>query len=81
MIETLSDTTTGYAVVSFGKIDVATVSPTRRGAVVNWLVTVGRQRIYNHTTDEQIEATWLGLCGRDNRVCEVSISVQEKRVV
>ncbi len=53
-IETLQ----GYAVVLDNKIDIRTVSPTRRGAIVNWLVVHVGCFIYNTTTDEQINEMW-----------------------
>lgn len=51
-----------WAVVDEEGIDIGTVSETRRGAVVNWLV-AGRNNpgpvmVYNHHTDVQIEAAF-----------------------
>ncbi|WP_029581970.1 hypothetical protein [Bradyrhizobium sp. URHD0069] len=67
---------TGYAILSFGLIEVATVSPTRRGALVNWLVTTARRPIYAWTTDEEIERHWRESCGsrRDHDCIEVAIT-------
>jgi hypothetical protein len=47
----------GWAVIECIGIDVRSVSPTRRAAIVNWLVTRGRW-ISTSTTDEQIEDYW-----------------------
>jgi hypothetical protein len=49
----------GYAVVENGSIDMRTVSPTRRGAVVNWLVVRGGQMITNSMSDGEIEELWV----------------------
>lgn len=64
----------GHAVISFGKIDIGTVSPTRRGAIVNWLVTSARQPVFAWTDDLQIERMWRGCKGRDNECIEVAIA-------
>lgn len=63
----------GYAVVSFGAIDVTTISPTERGALVNWLVTSARIPMYAWTTDEEIFKTWRSVKGRDAHLMPVSI--------
>lgn len=49
----------GYAVVMEGNIDVSSVSPTRRGALVNWLA-VGppNLNIRNDFSDSFIEELW-----------------------
>jgi|APCry1669192522_1035417.scaffolds.fasta_scaffold04459_3 hypothetical protein len=70
----------GFAVVSFGKIDVNTVSPTRRGALVNWLVASARIPVYQWTSDEDIEASWRQLCGRDHKCAEVAIAAAISRI-
>jgi hypothetical protein len=46
--------TTGFAIVTNGVIDVATVSGTKIGAMVNWLYRVG-EFPYAWWTDEQVE--------------------------
>lgn len=51
----------GWAVVGAGingEIDVRTVSPERRGAIVNWLVVTGNVFVRSDHTDEQIERMW-----------------------
>lgn len=48
----------GWAIIEDIGIDVRSVSPTRRAAIVNWLVTRKGIMIYHTTTDEQIEAMW-----------------------
>lgn len=64
----------GFAVSSFGKIDVSTVSPTRRGAIVNWLVISARRKIYIWTGDEEIERHWRDCSSRDHECIEVAIA-------
>jgi hypothetical protein len=49
--------TTGWAVIDVGKIDIYTVSGTRRAAIVNWLWRRGT-RFYAHTTDVEIDDMW-----------------------
>ena len=63
----------GYAVVYNDKIDVLTVSETRRAAIVNWLVVNRRIPILNSTTDEQIEQLWNEHSG-DATVAAVEIN-------
>jgi hypothetical protein len=63
----------GFAIVSFGAIDVTTVSPTERGAMVNWLVSSARIPIYAWSTDEEISLTWRQMKGRDHHLMPVSI--------
>lgn len=63
----------GYAVASFGVLDVSTVSPTERGAIVNWLVTYARIPVYAWSSDDQVFQTWRGVKGRDHHVMPVSI--------
>jgi hypothetical protein len=48
---------TGFAIVTDGVIDVATVSPTKVGAMVNWLYRAG---VYPHASwsDEQVESAF-----------------------
>ncbi len=48
----------GYAIIEGGEIDVRTVSPTRRAAIVNWLVIHRSKMIYAAATDEEIEKLW-----------------------
>jgi hypothetical protein len=47
----------GYVVVEHGSLDLRTVYPTRRGAIVNWLMTHG-QSIAASTSDGEIEELW-----------------------
>jgi hypothetical protein len=68
----------GYAVISFGVIEIATVSPTRRGALVNWLVTTARRPIYSWTTDAEIERHWRECKGSDHEAIEVDIAPSRK---
>lgn len=47
-----------FAVVADEKINVRTVSDTRRAAIVNWLVVDCNCLILRTDTDEQIEHLW-----------------------
>jgi hypothetical protein len=47
----------GYAIIDASGLDVATVSPDRRGAIVNWLVRNGLF-ISARMSDEAIELAW-----------------------
>ncbi len=67
-------TVDGYAVILDNKIDVKTVSPTRRAAKVNWLVVNMLCPIYTTTTDDQIEQMWSDLAS-GAFVAEVTISL------
>ena len=49
-----------FAVIMDEKIDVRTVSETRRAAIVNWLVVSCGCPVFNFTTDEEIERLWRG---------------------
>jgi hypothetical protein len=49
---------TGYAVVLNGEIHVGTVSPTQRGAKVNWLHSVAHVTMLNSYSDFMIERMW-----------------------
>jgi hypothetical protein len=65
----------GWAVVTDFKIDINTVSETRRGALVNWLVRVAGIMIYQWHTDEEIETLWHKV-SRPNQICTI-VNVQE----
>ena len=62
-----------YAVIENDKIDVRTVSETRRAAIVNWLVVNRGVWISRTTTDEQIERFW-DEHGKDVTVAAVEIN-------
>lgn len=67
---------TGWAIrLSDGKIDVRTVSPTRRAAIVNWLCVHGMTPTI-HATDADIEATWLAY---GQYVQDIEVDIQQKR--
>ena len=64
-----------WAVVERGAIDLRSVGPTRRSAIVNWLYTEKKVTILNTYNDELIEQTWREWCG--DAICttvEVSVS-------
>ena len=46
------------AIILDDEIDVATISTTRRAAIVNWLVVNAGCLILNSTTDDEIETLW-----------------------
>lgn len=53
------NTVEGWAVIGrTGGISVRTVSPTRRAAIVNWLLTDKGLLATDVATDEQIERQW-----------------------
>ena len=67
---------TGWAIrLSDGEIDVRTVSPTRRAAIVNWLVLNGTE-ISIMWTDDQIEAAWKA---KGLYVHDIEVDIQQKR--
>ncbi len=67
------DVERGWAVFDDGKMLVATVSQTRRAAIINWLVTERAMIIFNENTDEEIEAAWLSM-KITAECCEVNIA-------
>lgn len=62
----------GWAVVASGEIDMTTVGPTRRSAIVNWLVTANILVTKWHS-DQDIETMWRG-AHYDADVVEVTVS-------
>ena len=62
----------GWAIFDNGQILVTTVSPTRRGAIINWLVTERAMMVFNEDTDEKIEEAWQSMKLKAE-CCEVSI--------
>lgn len=48
----------GFAVIDSAGINVASVSPQERGAMVNWLVVCARVPIHDSTSDLEIEASF-----------------------
>ncbi len=65
----------GWAATERGEIAVDTVSPTRRAAIVNWLVTRKKELILADTTDAQTEAPWFKYYG-ERDVKEVTIETK-----
>lgn len=51
-------TSQGFAVVDDDGINMRTASPTRRAAIVNWLVGTGRRFISTSHSEEDIENMW-----------------------
>ena len=66
---------TGYAVVGVDKIYMHTVYPTRRGAIVNWLVTTAKMPLSQNASDEYIEQMWA-THSVDNKVAVVQVEVR-----
>ena len=66
-----------WAVVHKDAINIRTVSPTRRAAIVNWLVVERDYLITNARTDEQIETLWELEC-EDETVEQVHVSLKAK---
>lgn len=53
----------GWGVFDEDGLDVRSVSPTRRAAIVNWLLTKHSHLCRQATTDDQIENLWEHFCG------------------
>lgn len=53
----------GWAVVDGGEIVVESVSPTRSGAIINWLFTARQILVTRTHTDEEIQDNWLAFRG------------------
>lgn len=50
----------GWAVINAaGEVDIRTVSPTRRAAIVNWLFLVAEVFISTQHTDDKIHQIWV----------------------
>ena len=66
----------GYAVVGVDGIDLHTVYPSRRGAIVNWLVTSAKIPLSSNASDDFIEQAWAAH-SIDARValCQVEVRV------
>lgn len=62
-----------WAVVDNGGINVRSVSPTRRAALVNWLVTERQLQATIFATDDDIERMWQANKG-DALVSEVAVT-------
>lgn len=71
--------TTGWAIKDGqdGPIIVATVSPTRRGALVNWLVACARVPILQRHSDGLIETIWLKHSKDETRARAVMVRIEE----
>lgn len=51
--------TEGFAVVFEGKTQIATVSDSKRAAMINWLVVHSQIMILNSHTDQDISRLWV----------------------
>lgn len=54
-------TAKGFAIKEHGEILVATLSATRKAAIINFLVTQRMCMIFEHNTDGEIEAMWQSM--------------------
>lgn len=64
----------GYAVVVGGQISARTVSPSRRAAIVNYLVVHARLLITSRTTDTEIDWMWQQRRDVNAELIEVTIN-------
>jgi hypothetical protein len=70
----------GWAVVFFGEMDVRTISPTRRAAIINWIVSRGGKWVSNNTTDDEIESMWKAFVYDNNDLLTaVEVNVEVRR--
>lgn len=65
-----------WAVVDGVGINIRTVSPTRRAAIVNWLCTEARLLATNLATDEDIEGMWQANKGNSDVVRVIVTALQ-----
>lgn len=49
----------GWAVTDDRGLNIRTVSETRRGAIINWLVVAARVLVLANQTDDEIEYLWV----------------------
>lgn len=68
-------TAKGFAVVTNGQINVATISEHRRAAIVNWLVVARSLPVRDDCTDKQIEDAWRRYRSDADALHEVDISI------
>ena len=69
----------GWAVIDGqGVLNVRTVSPTRRAAIVNWLLTDKGLMAFDVATDEQIERQWQ-FDSKDCGARLTRVSIQEQQ--
>lgn len=70
----------GWAVIRHCQIDVRTVSPNRRAALINWLVVQKGVAVTNDHTDEDVEQLW-NKHKRDAVVSRVTINPSPSSLV
>ncbi|MDB5177511.1 MAG: hypothetical protein JWN75_1179 [Candidatus Saccharibacteria bacterium] len=70
-----SDFKEGWGVIDTDGLSVKTVSPTRLGALVNWLVTEKQMMVTSSDTESFIEWSWDKIRG-DAMIVQVRIYVQ-----
>ena len=69
----------GWAVTVGGKIDMRTVGPTRRSAIINWMVVDQGEVITHLTTDQAIDTMWSAYEGENVKVQQVNVEVVTSR--
>lgn len=71
--------TTGWAIkdAATGELLVPTVSPNRRGALVNWLYVVAGVPVSNTMNDGLIETIWQSHSARESRARAVMVRIEE----
>ncbi len=68
----------GWAVTVGGEIDMRTVGPTRRSAIVNWLVVDREELITHFTTDQAIDTLWSVYESENIKVQQVNVEVTSR---
>lgn len=67
----------GWAVTVDDKIDMRTVGPTRRAAIINWMVTERKELITNFTSDRSIDMKWSRYENGEVRVQQVDVKIRD----
>lgn len=71
--------TTGWAIkdAATGEIDVSTVSPDRRSAIINWLFLRRRVPVSNAMGDGLIEVVWEAHSDKGRRAKAVPVRIEQ----
>jgi hypothetical protein len=75
MENTMTEFATGWAIILDRKINIRSVSPTRVGAIVNWLMTDAHILVPDSLSNSRIEEYWNQNKGKAECV-EVNITVK-----
>ena len=65
----------GWAVTVDDKIDMRTVGPTRRAAIINWMVSERGELITSFSTDRSIDMKWSRYECDDVKVQQVNVEI------